>query len=105
MTGLALPRSLLPIFPANRIISAEQGILEPNQGTRIGKTEILTGCVLRYTQGNISSNGAYAASMLELSLITLRIRHKTTYRFRQQVSLLPRAGDTDRRQFRRRAVS
>jgi transglutaminase-like putative cysteine protease len=27
--------------------------------------------------------------MLELSLITLRIRHKTTYRFRQQVSLLP----------------
>jgi hypothetical protein len=42
-----------------------------------------------YTQGNISSNGAFAASMLELSLITLRIRHKTTYRFRQQVSLLP----------------
>ncbi len=27
--------------------------------------------------------------MLELSLITLKIRHKTTYRFRQQVSLLP----------------
>src|SRR5664279_1047731 len=27
--------------------------------------------------------------MLELSLITLRIRHKTTYRFYQQVSLLP----------------
>lgn len=27
--------------------------------------------------------------MLELSLITLRIHHKTTYRFRQQVSLLP----------------
>jgi transglutaminase-like putative cysteine protease len=27
--------------------------------------------------------------MLELSLITLRIRHKTTYRFSQQVSLLP----------------
>jgi len=27
--------------------------------------------------------------MLELSLITLRIRHKTTYRFCQQVSLLP----------------
>jgi hypothetical protein len=43
MTGLALPRSLPPNFPANGIISAEQRILEPKQGTAIGKTEIMTG--------------------------------------------------------------
>ena len=42
-----------------------------------------------YTQGNISSNGAFAASMLELPLIRLKIHHRTTYRYRQPVSLGP----------------
>ena len=39
--------------------------------------------------GSAPSNGAHTAAISELPLITLRIHHKTTYRFRRPVSLWP----------------
>ena len=35
------------------------------------------------------SNGIYPGTLMELLLITLSIRHKTTYRYRQPVTLGP----------------
>ena len=39
--------------------------------------------------GALANSSVHAATGLELSLITLKIRHKTTYRFHEQVTLWP----------------
>ena len=46
-------------------------------------------CGSRRQGGRAPSNGASAATHVELPLITLRIHHRTTYRYRQPVSLGP----------------